>query len=97
MDEDRGRNKGSPAFGAGDENPATAGAAYLGLGLQFGLAIIAFMFAGMWLDRRLGTSPWLLILGVFVGAAGGFYSIYRRLMEDQKREDARRSAKGPPR
>lgn len=93
MDDDReGGTRPPPPFGQRDDD-SSAGAAYLGLGLQFGLAIILFMFVGMWLDRRLGTSPWLLILGVFTGAAGGFYSIYRRLMDDQKREDARRAAR----
>ena len=90
MSDDPGLRKEPRRSGQGDDESANAGAAYLGLGLQFGLAIIVFMFVGKWLDARLGTSPWLLILGVFVGAAGGFYSIYRRLMEDQKREDARR-------
>jgi F0F1-type ATP synthase assembly protein I len=93
MDEDRERGAEPKRFGEREPEPAAAGAAYMGLGLQFGAAIILFMFVGMWLDRRLGTSPWLLILGVFTGAAGGFYSIYRRLMEDQKREDARRAAR----
>ena len=89
MDDDPGRRKEPTPFGQ-RESETTSGAAYMGLGLQFGLAIILFMFVGKWLDERLGTSPWLLILGVFVGAGGGFYSIYRRLMDDQKREDERR-------
>ena len=70
--------------------------AYMGLGLQFGLSIVLFMFAGMWLDRRLGTYPWLLVTGVFVGAGAAFYSMYRRLMSDQKRRDAAaRSSRNP--
>ena len=67
---------------------------YAGVGLQFALTIVAFMFAGMWLDRALGTSPWLLILFVFGGASAGFYSIYRKLMAAQRRADeARRAAR----
>ena len=89
MSDDPGLRKEPSAFGQRSDE-ANSGGAYMGLGLQFGGAIILFMFVGMWLDKRLGTSPWLLILGVFGGAAAGFYSIYRRLMEDQKREDARR-------
>jgi len=65
---------------------------YAGVGLQFALTIVAFMFAGMWLDRTLGTSPLLLILFVFGGAGAGFYSIYRKLMAAQRRaDDARRA------
>jgi ATP synthase protein I len=70
--------------------PATSGAAVAGLGLQFVIAILLFLFIGQWADKRLGTEPWLLITGVFLGAAASFYSIYRRLMADQKREDEAR-------
>lgn len=52
----------------------------MGVGLQFAAAIFLFLFIGRWLDGRLGTAPWLLILGVIVGAGGGFYSMYRRLV-----------------
>ena len=38
-----------------------------------------FALLGWWLDKRLGTSPWLLLVLVFVGAAAGFYSVYRRV------------------
>jgi len=50
-----------------------------GMGLQFVVVLLAFLFIGKWLDARLGTSPWLLILGVFVGAAASIYSMYRRV------------------
>ena len=69
---------------------ATSGAAVAGLGMQFVVAILLFLFLGKWLDERLGTTPWLLIAGVFVGAGASFYSIYRRLMADQQREDEAR-------
>lgn len=52
---------------------------YAGMGLQFGGSIVLFAYAGYWLDRRLGTSPWLLLVLVFVGAGAAFYSMYRRL------------------
>jgi F0F1-type ATP synthase assembly protein I len=67
---------------------------YAGVGLTFAGAIVIFMFAGMKLDQALGTSPWLLILFVFLGASAGFYSIYRKLMAAQRRADeARRAAR----
>jgi F0F1-type ATP synthase assembly protein I len=68
---------------------------FAGVGLQFALTIVVFMFAGMWLDRALGTSPWLIILFVFGGAAAGFYAVYRKLMAAQRRADeARRADRG---
>lgn len=65
-------------------------ARYAGLGLQLVAAILIFLFVGNWIDRMLGTSPLFLILGVFVGAGGAFYSIYRRLMAELAREEALR-------
>jgi F0F1-type ATP synthase assembly protein I len=80
---DRRPPEGSAARGSG----AGSGAAFAGLGLQFALAIVVFLYAGQWLDRRLGTGPLFLILGVFVGAGGAFYSMYRKLMAAQRREE----------
>lgn len=57
-----------------------------GAGVQFALAIVLFLFVGQWLDRRLGTAPLFLILGVFAGAGGGFYSMYRKLTAAQRHE-----------
>ncbi len=62
-----------------------SGAEFAGIGIQFALTILIFTFAGVWLDSRLGTSPWLLIVFVFVGAAGGFYSMYRRVTAAQRK------------
>ena len=62
---------------------------YLGLGLQFAAAILLFLYLGQWLDRRFGTAPWLLLACVFLGAGGSFYGIYRRLMRDLERDEAR--------
>jgi F0F1-type ATP synthase assembly protein I len=63
---------------------------YAGVGLQFAVSILLFLYAGQWLDRRFGTAPWLMMLGVFVGGGASFYSMYRRLMADQAREEAER-------
>jgi F0F1-type ATP synthase assembly protein I len=41
---------------------------YAGLGIQFAASIVVFLYIGQWLDRKLGTAPWLLLAGVFVGA-----------------------------
>ncbi len=62
-------------------------AAYAGLGLQFLVSIVLFLYIGKWIDAKLGTTPAFLIAGVFVGAGGSFYLAYRRLAADQKRDD----------
>lgn len=71
------------------------GAEYAGVGLQFAGAVLLFLFLGRWLDQRLGTEPWLLLLGVFVGAGAGFYSLYRQLViTPREREEKRRREAG---
>ena len=89
---ERKRTGGTPPE---DRATGASAAAYAGLGLQFALAILLFTFLGQWLDRRLGTEPWLLLVGVFMGAGGGFYSIYRRLMADLRRDEERKRRERP--
>ena len=77
---DEARPTGAPAGPPpGRATTASTGAEYAGLGLQLGGAIALFAFVGWWLDERLGTSPWLLLALVFLGAFAGFYSVYRRV------------------
>jgi F0F1-type ATP synthase assembly protein I len=57
------------------------------------VSILVFVFVGQWLDRRLGTAPWMLMLGVFLGAGASFYSMYRKLAAAGAREDAARKAR----
>ncbi len=58
-------------------------------GFEFTVAILVGLFVGRWLDRRMGTGPWLLILGTFVGAAAGFYNLYRALTTAQRASRSR--------
>jgi ATP synthase protein I len=67
---------------------------YAGLGLQFAASIVVFLYAGQWLDRKLGSEPLFLYVGVFTGAAAAFYSMYRKLMADQRREEQEKRAGG---
>lgn len=70
-----------------------SGSEFAGIGIQFALVILVFTAAGIWLDKRLGTSPWLLLACVFVGAGGGFYSIYQKAIAAQRREAEQRARK----
>ncbi len=59
----------------------------MGLGVQFVVAILLFVYLGMWVDRKYGTAPWFLLTGTFVGAGGGFYSLYRAMVDENRRLD----------
>jgi ATP synthase protein I len=74
----------------GKRSGASQAGEVLGVGLQFAGSIVLFLFVGRWLDGRLGTEPWLMILGVMIGAAAGFFSMYRQLvMTPQRRQQKR--------
>jgi ATP synthase protein I len=86
-----GPASGPPGGKGADEGPSAA--EFAGVGLQFAVSILVFLYLGQWLDRKLGTAPWLLILGVFLGAGASFYSMYRKLMAANAREEAARKAR----
>jgi len=67
------------------EPPPPSGLDMAGLGIQFAAAILLFLYAGKWLDAHLGTAPLFLILGVFLGAGGSFYSMYRKLVKPYRK------------
>lgn len=66
---------------------------YAGVGLQFALSILLFLYVGQWVDRRVGTEGIFMLVGALAGFGAAFYSIYRSLMADQKREEAATAAK----
>ena len=67
---------------------------FAGLGFQLVASILLFLYAGRWVDRRIGTEPLFLLLGVFTGLAASIYSMYRSLMADQRREAEARTGEG---
>lgn len=82
-----------PAKGSEQPTPeSSVGSAGVmaGVGLQFALSILLFLWVGQWMDKKFGTAPLFLLLFVFVGAGASFYSMYRKLMEHQRREDEER-------
>ena len=64
-------------------------AQYLGYGLTWALSTVLFLLGGWFVDRWLGTLPLFLIVGAFVGAGAGFYSLYYHVVIEP-RERARR-------
>ena len=46
-------------------------------GFLMGASILVGFFLGSFLDKRLGTEPWLLIIFLFLAIAGGFIEFFR--------------------
>ena len=63
---------------------------YLNLGIEFAASFILCLFAGKWLDGKLGTAPYLMLAGLALGIAVGFLNLYRTAMRLQEREKQER-------
>jgi F0F1-type ATP synthase assembly protein I len=73
-----------------DDEQKRLGSAAMGAGMTFVGGLLLFSYLGQWVDRRYGTAPWGLLIGVFVGAGGAFYSLYTRLTAAQSPKPPRR-------
>ncbi|MBW1759796.1 MAG: AtpZ/AtpI family protein [Deltaproteobacteria bacterium] len=57
---------------------------YSSLGLSVALSIFIGLFAGVYLDRRFDTTPWLTIIFLFLGIAAGFRNIGLAVKKSRK-------------
>jgi ATP synthase protein I len=65
------------------------------VGLEMAIAVIIGLLFGTWLDGRIGTSPWMMILFLCFGFAAGLKGVLRYVR--QADADARRAeAEGQP-
>ena len=64
----------SPGDGNGDGNRWVA---LSGLGFEFLTAVLLPGAAGWWLDTKLGTAPWLMLIGGLIGFAAGLVLLLR--------------------
>ena len=57
------------------------------LGITMLVPIFICLFIGVFLDRHLGTSPWIMTVGIVLGVAAGFRSGYMLTCEVFKDKD----------
>lgn len=62
-----------------DQAPQNQWLALLNLGWVFVATMGLTVFGGMWLDRRFGSAPLFILLGVLLGFAMNGYSFYMAL------------------
>lgn len=68
----------------GPNSPLSKGASYWLLAWSVPLSIMIGYGAGWWLDERLGTEPWLQIVGFLLGAAAGVAQILQLSQTDDE-------------
>ena len=71
---------------------------YSALGLEMALSVVIGLGIGYYLDKWLGTAPWLMILWIGFGFAAGVRSLYRAAVRSgkdlEKDEEERRKPGG---
>ena len=64
---------------------ASAYAFAFGLGAELLGALAVCGFPGWWLDKKLGTAPWLTLVGAMLGIALGLFQLIRVANQRQNR------------
>jgi hypothetical protein len=54
-------------------------------GLELGLSVVVCVLLGMWLDGKLGTEPWLMLVCLALGLTSGFRSVLREVRRADRR------------
>lgn len=87
----------SPLAGAATVGGLARNGAKLGHGLTLAVSLGLFAYGGLWLDARFGTRPWLLLLCVACGLAGGILHLIRVLAPELwPFAPATKTRQGPP-
>jgi ATP synthase protein I len=58
------------------------------VGLELGIAVIVGLLFGMWLDRQLGTAPWMMLVFLVLGLVAGFRNLLRAVARAEKAGNA---------
>lgn len=62
-----------------DQPPQNQWLALLNLGWIFVVTMGITVFGGLWLDKRFGTAPLFILIGVFLGFASSGYYFYQTI------------------
>lgn len=57
------------------------------VGLELGLSVVIAVVFGIWLDGKLGTTPWMMLLWLCFGLAAGFRGVLRAVRRADREAD----------
>ena len=83
--------EGKPAEGRGSD-VVRASSRFLGHGMTFAAFVALFGWVGFAVGKQIGAESFLMILGMLLGGAAGFYNLYAQMVvrprEEQGREES---------
>lgn len=51
------------------------------LGYSIAVPLVIFALIGRLLDKKLGTSPWLLLIGILIAIISSSYIVYKKAID----------------
>jgi ATP synthase protein I len=66
------------------------------VGIELSLSIVIGALGGRWLDGKLDTSPWLMIVGLILGVVAGFRSLIRTAQRANRETQTNSNPNEPP-
>lgn len=58
---------------------------YISASFALVAAVGVFTVLGIWVDKKLGSSPWFTLVGVIVGMTGGFIGFFKAVLGTNKK------------
>ncbi len=58
------------------------------VGLELGISVILGLLFGWWLDKQLGTAPWMMLLFLVFGLIAGFRGVMRAVGRAERAAEA---------
>jgi ATP synthase protein I len=66
------------------------------VGIELSLSTVIGLLGGRWLDGKLGTDPWLMIVGLVLGVVAGFRSLIRTAQRANRENESHTDTNEPP-
>lgn len=78
----------------GDDSEAEAGwGQWVGVGIEFGAAVLLFFWLGSRLDATWGTDPWMQVAGTSLGVVVGTYLLIQKALRSERIDKSPRNLK----
>jgi len=75
----------------------TALARLASVGIEFSISTLVGLLGGRWVDEKLGTAPWLMLVGLVLGVVAGMRSLIRAARLSSSTEAAKQPSESDER
>jgi ATP synthase protein I len=66
------------------------------VGIELAISTVIGLLGGRWIDGKLGTEPWLMIVGLVLGVTAGFRSLFLAARKANRATDSEPNPNEPP-